>query len=285
MRNSRFSICVLTAVSVCALLACPPVVSSQAQPATDPARFTLQEKEEFLQNGKIVSERTLSVGVTRSLRVTLEYKGMTHDAHVQTIDEEISSARPDRRLESASRDYYGFNIAAYELDKLLELNMTPASVAREINAKPAAVTWWVDDVAMMSLERVRKNIQPPNMENWNKQMYIVRIVNQLISDSDPNMGNLLITKDWKIWTVDRSRAFRPNKDLENPKNLTRCERSLLARLRELNRNLLQQNLKDHLTEVEIEGLDARRRLIVNFFDEEIARKGEANVLYDLSSGN
>jgi len=258
----------------------PSSVTSQAQQTKDPTHLTLDEKEEFLENGKIISERALSVGVTKSLRVTLEYNGMTHDAHVQTIDVKMPSTRPDRRMESDSRDYYGFNIAAYKLDRLLELNMTPASVLRKINAKPAAVTWWVDDVAMMNLERIQKKIQPPNMENWNKQIYIVRIMNQLISDSDPNMGNVLITNDWKIWTVDRSRAFRPNKDLENPKNLTRCERSLLARLRELNRNLLQQDLKDHLTEMEIEGLDARRLLIVKLFDEEIARKGEDKVLYD-----
>ncbi len=280
LRNLQLPFQVLGIAFFGALLTYPSIASTQDQQTKDPTSLTLEEKEEFLKNGKIVNERPLSVGVTRSLRVTLEYKGMTHDAHIQSINEEILSARPDRRLQSDERDYYGFNVAAYKIDKLLELNMTPPSVVREVSAKPAAVTWWVDDVAMMSLERVRNKIQPPNMENWNKQMYIVRIVNQLISDSDPNMGNLLITKDWKIWTVDRSRAFRPNKKLENPKSLTRCERSLLARLRELNRNLLQQNLKDHLTEMEIEGLDARRQLIVKLFDEEIARKGEDKVLYD-----
>src|SRR3972149_1997726 len=243
MRSPQFSRRFLTVVSFCALLAFP-ILRAQDQPAPDPARLTLEEKAEFLRNGKIVNEKILSVGVTRSLRVTLEYNGMTHDAHAQTIDEKVPAARAGRSLDEPLRDYYGFNIAAYELDKLLGLNMTPASVKRKVGAKWAAVTWWLDNVAMMSLDRVRKNIEPPDMEDWNKQMYIVRIINQLIYDTDPNMGNLLSTKDWNLWAVDRTRAFRPNTELENPKSLTKCERSLLARLRELNKALLEQKLGD-----------------------------------------
>jgi len=280
-----FFICVLTSVSVIAFLTSPAVVNPQDQTATDPTRFTLQEKEEFLQNGKIVSEKFLSVGVTHSLRVTLEYNGMTHDAHVQSIDEKMPSTRTGRGSDPQFRDYYAFNVAAYDLDKLLGLNMTPASVKRKIRGKWAAFTWWVDNVAMMNLDRVRKDIQPPDTNDWDKQLYIVRIMNQLVYDTDPNMGNLLITKDWKLWTVDRTRAFRPYEKLENPKNLSKCERNLLSRLRELNKNMLQEKLQEYLTNPEIEGLDARRRLIVKFFDEEIATKGEASVLYDLPSRN
>ena len=109
-------------------------------------------------------------------------------------------------------------------------------------------------------------------------------MNQLLYDTDPNMGNLLITKDWKLWTVDRTRAFLPYTDLQNPDNLTKCERHLLARLRELNIEMLKEKLQDYLTKTELEGLDARRKLIVKLFDDEIAAKGEASVLYDFTVG-
>lgn len=252
-----------------------------AQPIADPARLTLEEKEMFLREGKIVSQRPLSVGVTDSLRATLEYEGMTHDAHIQTIDMTRKSVRTERGMEFNFRDFYGYNVAAYELDKLLGLNMTPPSVDRRYEGKRAAFTWWVDDVAMMERNRIADNIQPPDVESWNKQGCIVKIINQLIYDTDPNAGNLLITNDWKVWTIDRTRAFRTYKKLENPEALKRCERKLLARLKELNLDILKEHLKDSLTSTEIEALDERRQLIIQHFEDKIRKQGEEEVLFDL----
>lgn len=263
---------------IAVLLFTPPGVAQEQTNVS--SGLSLDQKEEFLTNGDVINEKFLSVGVTHSMKVTLQYNGMTHNAHVQTIDEKSSSVR----VGSAPQihDYYGFNIAAYELDRLLDLKMTPVSVKRKFRGKWAAFTWWVDDVAMMNLDRVRNKIEPPNSEEWNQQIYIVRIMNQLLYDTDPNMGNLLITKDWKVWTVDRTRAFLPYARLENQGSLTKCERHLLARLRVLNRDALQARLHEYLTNAELDGLDARRKLIVKFFDDEIAAKGEAGVLYDFA---
>ena len=81
--------------------------------------------------------------------------------------------------------------------------------------------------------------------------------------------------------IDFTRAFRANKDLLSPKDLVECDRKLLAKLRELNKPLLQKRLKPYVTDMEIDGLLARRDKIVAFFDKEIAVKGEAAVLFDL----
>lgn len=54
---------------------------------------------------------------------------------------------------STSRDPlqrdYRFNVAAYELDKALELDLVSPSVERAVNHRPAALTWWVDDVLIV----------------------------------------------------------------------------------------------------------------------------------------
>lgn len=71
------------------------------------------------------------------------------------------------------------------------------------------------------------------------------------------------------------------KDLQNPKDLVKCDRKLLANMRALNKDLLQQKLGPWLNKSEIEGILARRGLIVKFFDDEVAKKGEAAALYDL----
>jgi hypothetical protein len=111
-------------------------------------------------------------------------------------------------------------------------------------------------------------------------MYAVRVWHELIYDTDPNLTNLLITKDWQLWIIDSTRAFRLFKELRGPKNLVQCDRRLLAKLRSLDRDMMTEKLSHWLTKSEIDGLVARAGRIVNFFDKEAAAKGETAVLYD-----
>ena len=236
--------------------------------------------EEFLLKARVVGQKELKVGVTNSQRANLDYGTLKHDAHIQTVDISMSTFQSARGTEFNFRDSYKFNIAAYELNKLLELNMVPPSVERKVGGKMAAVTWWINDT-MMELDRIKKKIEPPDQHLWNQQMYVVHVFDQLIYNTDSNLGNLLISKDWKIWMIDHTRAFRTMKELQNPKNLSQCDRKLLTKLKELNHEVLEQKLGHYLTKSEIQGLLCRRDQIVKFFDEQVAQKGEAAVLFDL----
>jgi hypothetical protein len=242
--------------------------------------LTRPEVEVFLRTGKVVEERAASRGVTNSKIVTLDDGKLKHRAHIQTVDISKNSFQTDRGTEINFRDSYKFNIAAYELDKLLELEMVPPSVERKVRGDAAAFTWFIEDT-MMEVDRKKKNLEPPDQQLWNQQMYLCRVFNQLIYETDPNLGNLLITKDWKICLIDHTRAFRTSKDLQNSKNLVQCDRKLLAKLRELNKEVLQEKLGPYLTKTEIEGILGRRDKIVKFFNGQVAQKGEAAVLFDL----
>ena len=111
-------------------------------------------------------------------------------------------------------------------------------------------------------------------------MYKIRVFDQLVSDSDPNLTNVLIGEDWKIWRVDFTRAFRLTKDLKDPdKNLVRCDRQLLEKLKVLDGNALTERTKNYLTKDEVKAVMARRDKIVAYFQELIAEKGENAVLY------
>ena len=46
----------------------------------------------------------------------------------------------------------------------------------------------------MELDRKNRHMESPDLDNWNKQMYAVRVWHQLIDDTDPNLTNLMITK-------------------------------------------------------------------------------------------
>ena len=178
-------------------------------------------------------------------------------------------------------------MAAYRLDRMLGLGMVPVTVARrdQQSAGMASYTWWVDDVLMAEKERYDRKLRAPDPVTWNRQIFIVRVFDQLIYNFDRNLGNLLIDKSWRVWMIDHTRAFKIFGELRSEKNLndTWCEADLLARLRTLEKPALQQAMKDLLIEGQIDGLLARRDRIVRLYEQRIAANGEERVLYHLPS--
>ena len=45
---------------------------------------------------------------------------------------------------------------------------------------------------------------------------MMQLFDQLISNVDRNQGNIVYTKDWRLWLIDHTRAFRKNTELEDP---------------------------------------------------------------------
>jgi hypothetical protein len=256
-----------------------PSRSSQAAAAASAPPSDCPSMESFLKKAKIVSQKDLSVGVTIPSRATLVDGTFRHDASVQTVDVKSPVFQGGVTSEVNFRDTWEYNVAGYELAKLLKLNMVPPYVERKVRGKDASVSWWIDD-AMMEKDRYKKNIQPPDSAKWNNQMFAARVFHELIADTDFNMTNVLITKDWSVWLIDFSRAFRMTKTIRNPKELTKVDRTLLANLRTLDADVVRERLGRWVGKLELDGLLARRDLIVQFFEKEIAAKGEAAVLYD-----
>ena len=257
------------------------LLAGWAVAATNTAPKTFEEQEQFLLTAKIVRVRDLSQGITNSQRATLTKDGFTHDAHIQTIDEFKPVYETAMGMELNFRDSYRYNIAAYRLARLLRLGMVPPSVERKVKGRSAAVTWWVDDVLMTELQRFQKKIDVPDSTSWNPQMHIVRVFDQLIYNTDRNLGNLVITNNWKLWMIDHTRAFRLMNTLRTPSDLVKCDRELLSRLRALDEPTLRNAIpKEYLSDAELRALLARRDRIVEHFTKLIAEKGEEEVLYN-----
>ena len=129
-------------------------------------------------------------------------------------------------------------------------------------------------------EKEDKNIHAPDIGAWNRSMYKVRVFTQLIYDTDrSNPDNILIGKDWEVYMVDFSRAFRLYHDLRDPEDLVCCSRKLLEKLRALDAKEVEAKLGKYLNDMELEGIMKRRDKIVEYFEKLIAEKGEAAVLY------
>jgi hypothetical protein len=110
-------------------------------------------------------------------------------------------------------------------------------------------------------------------------MYRVRVLDELVYDTDANLTNVQIGEDWKIYRIDFSRAFRLSKDLLSPKDLVQCDRQLFTKLKGLDGNELAVRTKGFLTKQEVQAVMTRRDKILDHFQKLIAEKGENEILY------
>ena len=248
--------------------------------ASDEPTLTKDQIKQFLLTAKVVKSVQSKKGITNPWRLTLTDGTVTHDASFQAVDEHKTNfTMASGRTEMNFVDSYKYNIAAYALAELLGLDdMLPIYVERSWHGNPGSLSWWLP-VKMDEAERVKQKIAAPDPDAWNNQMYKIRVFDQLVYDDDPNLTNVLIGQDFKIWRVDFSRAFRLYKDLRNPKDLVRCDRQLLEKLKALDASEVAEKTKHYLSKEEVKAVMARRDKIVTQFQTMISEKGEKEVLY------
>jgi hypothetical protein len=263
----------ILAVVVCLIFQCLAV-------AADETTLTKEQIKHFLLTAKVVASKQSSKGITSPWRLTLSDGTLTHDASFQKVDEHKATATmAGGRTEMNFVDSYKYNIAAYAVAELLGLDdMVPVYVERSWRGDPGSLSWWLS-VKMDEEERAKQKIQPPDPDAWDNQMYKIRVFDQLVYDADPNLTNVLISPDWKIWRVDFSRAFRLYKDLRDPTDLVRCDRQLFEKLKALDANEVAEKTKHYLTKDEVKAVMARRDKIVAQFQKLVSEKGEKEVFY------
>jgi hypothetical protein len=262
------------ALGLALLLGCAPLLSAAGD------TLTKEQMKEFLLKAKIIKSSQSQKGITNPWHLVLSDGTLTHDGSFQSIDEHKASMQfGNGQVEYNFVDSYKYNIGAYELAELLGIDdMLPVYVERKWNGQLGSLSWWLP-VKMDEGDRLKKKLSAPDPDGWNKQMYRVRVFDSLVYDTDPNLTNVLIGEDWKIWRVDFSRAFRLSENIQNTKDLVQCERQLFARLQALDFNEVMQKTKGYLTKPEVQSVMARRDKIVTYFNKLIREKGENAVLY------
>ena len=221
------------------------------------------ELEEFLRTAEVVAHKDIGVGVTLPMKLELSDGQVTLSASWKTVDERrrgiirLADGSTDRNF----RDSYEFEIAAYELDKLIGTNLVPLvppTVERSWRGKSGAIQLWVEG-ATTDFDRRKQNIQVPNALRWNRQVYNVQLFRCLTYDIDyKNARNTLIDPDWRLWAIDSSRSFRTKKDLVD-ESLDHFSRAVLVNLRELDFDTLKERIGNWVGGDRIRAILARRR--------------------------
>ena len=272
----------LIGMAICSL-ACPvksSVAQNPPQTASAEPKLTEEEMTQFLLNAKVIDSRQEGKGVTKPFILTLSDGKITHDASFQSIDEYKDIMDwGDGTVELGFRDTYHYNLAAYELAKLIGLqDRLPVTVERKWRGKKGSLTWWIDDIKMDEDDRSSKGITPPDAAAWEKDIQTMSIFKELICESNRNRTNLLYDSKWRMYMVDFGRAFRRNRDI-NTQDLYRCSRQMFERLRQLTEADLERATKPHLQKRDVKAVIARRDKIVAHYEKLIAQKGEREVLH------
>jgi hypothetical protein len=264
----------MTAIAVALLT----ITVAQAPAAKAPA-LSREEMTTFLKTAKVLRAKVISKGVTAPYRLTMTDGRVTHDAAFQSVDEH----KPTMEFAGGKKEFnfvdsWRYNVAAFRLAEVLGIgDMMPVTIERKWQGKTGSLSWWVDKL-MDEDDRYKKKIEAPDADAWNKQMYKLRIFSQLVDDTDRNLGNVLITPEWKVMMIDFTRAFRLWPTIKE-QEITHCERALLESLKGLTLDAVSTATKGYLLPSEAKAVMARRDVIVAYINKLVAEKGEAAVLY------
>lgn len=176
-------------------------------------------------------------------------------------------------------DSYKYGIAAYELDKLLYLNLVPPVVERERKGRKGSLQLYLIG-ALKEEDRRIKNIEPPDSESFENTLKDINVF-EILTYEREDLGDILIIskEDWKIWRVDFSTAFVPSPELNPEREINRCSKKLYQNLLKLEDKVVKAKLKHYLNDEEISTLLKRKSLITEKIKQLIDEKGEESVLF------
>lgn len=281
---------ILLPILLCAGLTVAPAASPVEVPPEEspwlgvdgePLPFTDEEAIlDFLAHATVIESRRTAGGTNRPFKLTLERDGVRAHAVFRTVDRnrEAGSRLRPRLRETRPRDSYVFEVAAYEIARLLGLRRVPPVVLRTIDGRTGSLQLWMERTRTKA-SRIETDETPTHPASWHLQHQLMTSFDLLIHNADRNPGNVLVDDDGRLWFIDHTRAFQQVPSVIS--SIEVCERSFYERLRSLDPKLLRRRLRPYLTVAEIGALSRRRQQLLEHLERLIAERGEGAVLFEL----
>ena len=223
------------------------------------------EIEDSLRTAPIERTTALPVGVTKSNRVFFAPGGPVASATVKYL--------PTGRR-GGFWEAYKSEIAAYQLDRLLGLDMVPPTVERRVGADLASVQLWVEGCRV--IKDVDQSACPKPIE-WARQVCRQRVFDNLTANIDRNAGNILVDGEWNMVLIDHSRAVASD-TMPFEKQMTRIDRAFFEKLKALDEASVMKQVRPWLLDDgAARAILKRRDKIVKQFEKAARKKGEAAV--------
>lgn len=235
---------------------------------------------DFLATAEVTASKTLSQGINKCRKLTLQRGDVTAHAVFRTVQVEHKRTRsnslPSR---DTFRDSYVFEKAAYELSRLLGLDRVPPTVVRTFDGQEGTLQLWIESASTEASLIETGKAGNAGIRHLQKQVMLV--FDNLIYNFDRHQNNILYGPDRKLWFIDHTRAFRGRPELPTRTRLTMVDSRLLQTLREVDERAMRDVLKPYLNHVEADAVVRRKRLLVKRFETLLAERGNGGVIYDL----
>ena len=232
----------------------------------------------FLRTAEVVSQKELTGGTNRPLKVRLRQDGVEANAIFRVVDVRHPHARIDGKLIVDFHDSHIYECAAWEMSRMLGIDNVPPCVERKYQLTDGTMQLWVED-AMTEIQRQDRDLAPPSQLGWIRQKQTMRLFDALIDNFDRNQGNMLIDSHWKLWFIDHTRSFRKSAAVKNPEKIVWCERGVFERLQAIDKRTLKKRLRS-VSPQQIAMMLKRRDKLVHRLRSLIEHGGESSVLWD-----
>ena len=219
--------------------------------------------EAHLKNAEVVRLEDIGTGVTKPRRAYLT----PADPFGSLVWKMLPPGRPAGYWES-----YKSEIAAYELDKLLNLRMIPPAVERQVGGDVGAAVMWVD--GPRSVKQLGGKV--PSGPVWGKALRKMLLFDNLIANPDRNAGNILVGPPGELILIDHSRAFVTDRKL--PNKVERVDAELWEAVMALTRDDLARVLRPWIDDGAIDAILTRRTRMAAEVEKLVAKKGRALVI-------
>ncbi|HSC06500.1 MAG TPA: metallophosphoesterase [Steroidobacteraceae bacterium] len=223
-----------------------------------PAGLDDDALEQWLVDAEVLNVEDVDTGVTKPHKVTLRKDGIELRAVFKEVSTDETGAY-DRGAAVNTSDRFQYELAAYQLDRLLGLDMVPVTVKRSIKNRRGVLQFWVDN--SINVRRMLEQKKQP--DGWcpvGPQYNLMNVFDVLTYNSDRTQENALFTQDWMLVLIDHTRAFRTLSG--NPtllyKGGVQVPASLAERLKRLDRETLKTRLGPSLQLRQIDALLKRR---------------------------
>ena len=220
--------------------------------------------EEFLGTAEIERTTNVSTGVLGIKRAYFKPGGLA-------VSAALRNTRPGKY--GGFWESYKGDIAAYKLDRLLQLDMVPPTVERRYNAEMVSVQLWTDTRMLKEIQA--QKLRPSNLEPYNFQIRRQKVFQNLVGNPDPNQGNILFDPVWNVVLIDFSRAFTNTQKL--PFEATSIDPEFFDRIKALDRETVRRAIGDFVEPAAVDALLGRRDDIVKAFENLARQKGAGQV--------
>jgi hypothetical protein len=223
----------------------------------------------------VVDRRVISTGITLPQVLQLERGGERRRAVFKSLEVDLASQTVTVGAETQRglRDSWKFEVAAYELDKLLGMELVPVTIARKVEDREGALIDWVEGV----LPEFEAETGEFRVAEWENEVAKVWLFDYLAYNIDRTPDNLLVAEGFKVHLIDHSRAFQ--RFLVPMRPLSRFPKRAIDNLRRLEEEDLQRALGDYLTREEMRALLERRKRVLERVDELLGTIPESQIFF------